>query len=154
MSTAVFFAGSTLQAVGHAVAAGKALGDVSGQMATLIKLSRVALLGPVLFLLAIFMNAHNRKNGFESAKQKFSIPFFLYGFALALILANSVSLPTSIIDQAKDIETGLLIIAMAALGANIRFSDLLTFGPRALAYGVVIFGFQIALMAALLVFTS
>lgn len=44
-------AGATLQEVGHVVAAGAAVGGVEGDLALLVKLSRVVLLAPVLMLL-------------------------------------------------------------------------------------------------------
>jgi uncharacterized membrane protein YadS len=72
------WAGTTIHAVPQAVAAGFAFSEKAGGLATLVKLVRVALLAPLLLILA-FAYAGSRK---DRVKVHYSrlIPPFLWGF--------------------------------------------------------------------------
>lgn len=56
-------AGATLQEVGHVVAAGAAVGGSAGDLAVLVKLSRVVLLAPVLMFLGWWLRAERAAAG-------------------------------------------------------------------------------------------
>ncbi|MDX5325856.1 MAG: putative sulfate exporter family transporter [Bacteroidota bacterium] len=139
-------AGSSLQAVGHAIAAGMAISPTAGHLATVVKMGRVALLGPGLLILGW---AKNRERKDEKLPRQ-KLPFFIYGFILAFILGNLFPLPEIILDGASKLENLFLIFAMTAIGMNIRFRDLKTSGPRALLIGIFVFSFQILFILGLL----
>ena len=80
------WAGSTLHAVPQAVAAGFAFSERAGGLATLVKLVRVALLAPLLVVLA-FAYARSRKDRITVHYGRL-VPPFLWGF-FALFLLNS-----------------------------------------------------------------
>jgi uncharacterized integral membrane protein (TIGR00698 family) len=123
------WAGTTIHAVPQVVAAGFAYSAAAGALATLVKLVRVTLLAPFLFVLGI---VHARKRG-KAVAIPYSrlVPTFVYGF-LALSLANTLSLmPTlvfrfgtvSLADLLANLGELLLTLSMAAMGleVNIRF---------------------------------
>jgi uncharacterized integral membrane protein (TIGR00698 family) len=138
------WAGTTIHAVPQAVAAGFAYSARAGGLATLVKLVRVALLAPLLLILA-FSYARSRK---DRVKVHYSrlIPPFLRGF-LALFALNSLGfLPilqfqngssvgsASILTEAGNL---LLTLSMAALGLEVNVRVLAKAGGAAMAAGAL-----------------
>jgi len=116
------YAGSTLHEVAHAVGAGNAMGGEIANVAIIVKMIRVMLLVPVLLILGYWVAVQRRKypsDGNTSAsKGKIAVPWFAIGF-LAVIGFNSFDLlPQAAVDAINYIDTFLLTMAMAALGAE------------------------------------
>lgn len=136
------WAGSTLHAVPQAVAAGFAFSERAGGLATLVKLVRVALLAPLLVVLA-FAYARSRKDRITVHYGRL-VPPFLWGF-FALFLLNSFGVLPSLQFQSgykvasADVlaEAGniLLTLSMAAMGLEVNLKLLLKVGGAALAAG-------------------
>jgi uncharacterized integral membrane protein (TIGR00698 family) len=133
-------AGGTLQAVGQAVAAGAVMGEESKTMATLIKLLRVSLLGPILLLLGWAM----RNAGGQTKKVSFALPGFVWAFAAFAILSQLVDLPEQLTSTTKILEKFFLAMAMGAIGAGIKIKELWKQAPGALKLGLLISLFQLA----------
>jgi uncharacterized integral membrane protein (TIGR00698 family) len=134
------WAGSTLHAVPQAVAAGFAFSEKAGGLATLVKLVRVALLAPLLVVLA-FAYARSRKDRIAVHYSRL-VPPFLWGF-FALFLLNSFGyLPAlhfqngyhvasaDVLAEAGNI---LLTLAMAAMGLEVNLRMFVKVGGSALA---------------------
>lgn len=113
------YAGSTLHEVAHAVGAGNAMGEDIAGVAIIVKMIRVMLLIPVLFILGYWVALRARRSGAEaSGNRSIAIPWFALGY-LAVIIFNSFNLlPSSAVDTINYIDTFLLTMAMAALGAE------------------------------------
>ncbi len=136
------WAGSTLHAVPQAIAAGFAFSEKAGGLATLVKLVRVALLAPLLLVLA-FGYARTRKAGVTVHYGRL-VPPFLWGF-FALFLLNSLGwLPmlrfasgwsVNLADVLAEAGNLLLTLAMAAMGLEVNVKHLLKVGGSALAVG-------------------
>jgi uncharacterized integral membrane protein (TIGR00698 family) len=136
------WAGSTLHAVPQAVAAGFAFSEKAGGLATLVKLVRVALLAPLLVVLA-FGYARSRKDRITVHYGRL-VPPFLWGF-FALFLLNSFGLLPSLQFQngykiaSADVlaEAGniLLTLSMAAMGLEVNLRLFVKVGGAALAAG-------------------
>ena len=113
------YAGATLHEVAHAVGAGNAMGPDVANVAIIVKMIRVMLLVPVLLVLGWWVArraARSAEGG--AAKGKVAIPWFAVGF-LAVIGFNSFDLlPMPVVDAINYIDTFLLTMAMAALGAE------------------------------------
>lgn len=133
--------GGTLQAVGQVVGGGYALGDEAGQVATLVKLGRVLMLGPIVIITALIMH-----KGSAKLDRKRILPGFILVFVALLILVNVFDIPSEFLENIKTLNKWLLTVAMAAIGLQIKFKDLLTQGPRALLLGSIIFVVQIAIV--------
>ena len=136
------WAGSTLHAVPQAVAAGFAFSEKAGGLATLVKLVRVALLAPLLVVLALGY-ARSRKDRLTVHYARL-VPLFLWGF-FALFLLNSFGLLPSLQFQngykiaSADVlaEAGniLLTLSMAAMGLDVNLRLFVKVGGAALAAG-------------------
>lgn len=116
------FGGSTLHEVAHAVGAGNAMGGEIANITVIVKMIRVMLLVPVLLVLALWVasrkSAATAEGGEVAGKSKIAVPWFALGF-LAVIAFNSFALlPVAVVDVINYIDTFLLTMAMAALGAE------------------------------------
>lgn len=142
------FAGNTLQAVGQAVAAGFSISDESGNIATLVKMTRVLMLLPLSLVLALIFTKSDSGN--ISSKRP-RVPLFVIGFALSSIIASLNIFPLETISMISKISSYLLIIAMSAIGLNIRTKNILKEGKQALSLGSIVFLIQIVFSWAMIV---
>jgi uncharacterized integral membrane protein (TIGR00698 family) len=143
-----FLVGASLHSVGNVAGAGFALGKEAGDIAITVKLARVALLTPGLFL----MNYLSKRHSGLGEKTKFQLPWYLMGFLLISLLLSFVSIPQEISKAASYTGNVILTIAMAGIGLKVSFKKLLQAGKRGLRFGIVIFIIQIMLLVGLLQF--
>lgn len=112
------YSGATLHEVAHAVGAGNAMGTEISNVSIIVKMIRVMMLVPVLLILGVWAARRNAKDGATAEKGKVNIPWFTVGF-LAVIGFNSLNLlPPIFVDAINYVDTFLLTMAMAALGAE------------------------------------
>ncbi len=135
--TAALLIGGTLHGVSNVAGAGYAMGEVVGDLAITIKLGRVALLAPAL----IFFNFLINKSA--SFKENLKLPYYIIGFILATATVTFFTVPPDLINTFRIIGKVLLTISMAAIGLNIKFSQLYQEGRIAMGFGAVIFAIQI-----------
>lgn len=128
--------GLTLPALGNVVGAGHAVSPEVGEVATLVKLGRIAFMMPLL--LAIFLIKRNSAKGAK-------FPWFILGFAVAFALAQGQVLPNVVVSWGTAAGKWLLVVAMAAVGAKIKLGPLLKLSKRGLFHGLGLFVFQVIL---------
>ncbi|MBU3631009.1 YeiH family protein [Polynucleobacter sp. AP-Melu-500A-A1] len=125
--SAGIFLGATIHDVAQVVAAGMLFGSEAGDVATVVKLFRVALLLPVVLFISIFF-------GTQSSTAKFGwgslrlIPTFLLGFVALSIVASMQILPSSLTQQISCLSRWMLVIAIAAAGLKTNFQELAKLG--------------------------
>jgi uncharacterized integral membrane protein (TIGR00698 family) len=120
------FIGGTIHDVAQVVGAGYTISNETGDIATYVKLLRVAMLLPAVFAIS-FLYARSSGKG-ESARA--TLPMFLVGFAV-LVVVNSIGLVPRIgIDIANDVSRWCLVAAIAALGMKTSFKALFAVGWR------------------------
>jgi len=138
-------AGNTLQAVGQVVAAGFFVSDTAGETATLVKMTRILMLFPLLMILIYFaVRTHRRYRHLDLAHiQKPAFPLFILGFVLFTLIPTFGLLPQSAIGMISTASHYLLITAMAAIGLKITFKSILRDGRMALGIGSMVFVIQI-----------
>ena len=121
------FIGATIHDVAQVVAAGMLFGPEAGDVATVVKLFRVALLLPVVLVISIFFGAQksSQKIGWGSLRL---IPIFLLGFVALSIIASMQILPTGVTHQIGGISRWMLVIAIAAAGLKTNFQELAKLG--------------------------
>ncbi len=142
-----YLIGGVLQAIGQVVAAGFSLSDQIGDSATLVKMLRVLMIGPVVMLVSLF----NQSKGLGN-KNKF-IPTYIIGFIICSVIGSLLPGDTLVIPYLRQLAKLLLTVAMAGVGLKIRFSSLLVHGPKALLFGVLINVVQILyILGVLLIF--
>jgi uncharacterized integral membrane protein (TIGR00698 family) len=160
------WAGTTIHAVPQAIAAGFAFGGGAGEIATLVKLVRVAMLAPLIVLLAVLIAHRNAgrsrvsANAIATANISFVklVPWFIYGFvALAVINTILHALPANGVSElAKHAMTNanhagglLLVLSMAAIGLDVLLSRMIATGRAVLLVGIASSAAMIAIVLAL-----
>ena len=125
--SAGIFLGATIHDVAQVVAAGMLFGPEAGDVATVVKLFRVALLLPVVLFISIFFGAQKSttKLGWGSLRL---IPTFLLGFVALSIVASMQILPSTITQQIGGLSRWMLVIAIAAAGLKTNFQELAKLG--------------------------
>ena len=145
------FGGATLHEVAHAVGAGNAMGEDIAATTVIVKMIRVMMLVPVLLILGIWVARRASSTGADGGKGKIAIPWFAFGF-LAVIALNSLSMwlntafdtpmgiPASAVNVINYIDTFMLTMAMAALGAETSIDKFKKAGakPFVLAFTIYI----------------
>lgn len=138
-------AGSTLQEVGQALAAGFAHSPGAGDLATVTKLARVAMLAPVLIAVGAILARNARREDGEEAGNVGGIttlvPPFLVGF-LVVGVANTVGfIPTEVARVMQTASIMLTAAAMAGIGLGVHLGVLRDIGGKAVLLGVIGFAF-------------
>lgn len=134
--------GNTLQAVGQVVAAGFSVSEAAGQIATIIKMTRILMLFPLVFILLLAL-AGRKREGAEASKHRPRMPLFIVGFVLFSLVPTFSLLPGAWIAALKSVSHDALIVAMAGIGLRITFDSILRQGRSALAAGTLVFAVQI-----------
>jgi len=143
--------GNTLQAVGQVVAAGFSLGESAGQTATIVKMTRILMLTPLIFILLFIFSKKGTPKKDKSRKLEIKVPLFIVGFILFSFIPTFQLLPKEQIEIISKMSHYALIIAMAGIGLKISFGSILKDGRSALLVGGLIFVVQILLSTALIV---
>ena len=126
------FIGGTIHDVAQVVGAGYTISNETGDIATYVKLLRVAMLLPSVFAIS-FLYARSGKG--ESARA--TLPMFLVGFAVLVVLNSMGLLPKVAIDIANDVSRWCLVAAIAALGMKTSFKALFAVGWRPVGLMIV-----------------
>lgn len=126
--------GASIHEVAQVVAAAFQMGQATGEIATISKLSRVVFLVPMLLGLSI-LSISNRKQSQSVQLSKLPIPWFVFGF-IVLIALNSFSLfPLGIKDMIIQGNKFLLTIALAAMGLETNLLKIRETGLKPLYLG-------------------
>ncbi len=120
-------AGMSVYAVPQVVAAAFPVSQLSGQVATLVKLTRVLLLGPVVVLFAILFRGEGggAKRGIGAY-----VPWFVALFLVLAALRSIGLLPVAIAEPLREISRWLTILAMAGLGFGVELTTVRQVGVR------------------------
>lgn len=134
-----FFIGATIHDVAQVVGAGYSISREAGDLATLVKLIRVAMLLPVIALVAWVTARHiEAENGASSKAQR---PPLLPGFAVAfaaLVAVNSTGwLPQAVVQAGQASSQWCLIAAMVAIGMKTHLKDMVNVGWKPIALMVI-----------------
>ncbi|WP_099302271.1 YeiH family protein [Bacillus sp. Marseille-P3800] len=130
------FAGGTLHEIAHVVAASSIGGEEAENHAIIIKMLRVMLLIPVVFIL-LFVYEHKKNAGRPSVSLKtLPIPYFIVGFLAMSLIQTFSLLPESLVSILIDLAYFLLAMAMAGLGMKVKFHSFKEVGSRLLFAGL------------------
>ena len=122
-------AGMAVYAVPQVIAASFPVSQLSGQVATLVKLVRVLFLGPVVFVFGLAMRRQGTASA-TSGKRPSLVPWFIAGFLLLGAVRFAGLLPTPAVGAASESSRLLTILAMAGLGLGVDIAALRRVGPR------------------------
>lgn len=117
--------GGTIHDVAQVVAAGLMMGQEVGDTAAVVKLFRVALLVPIV---AVIAWVYRHRSGSVEGRRGPAVPGFLIGFLVLVALASTGTLGPSAVAVATEGSRWLLAVAIAAAGAKTNFVDLAKLG--------------------------
>lgn len=127
--------GGAVHDVGQVVATAAHGGDEALAAATVVKLTRVVLLAPLVALVAI--RARRRSPVVVGQRRPPIVPLFVVGFLVAIAVRSSGVLSDGLLDGAATAEKVLLTAALAALGMGVDVRRLRRLGGRPLALGMI-----------------
>ena len=121
-----FMLGAAIHDVAQALGAGYSYSPGAGEIAAIVKLTRVALLAPALAVVALFLPKDQRSG------KGVGLPWFVVGF-FVLAGVNSLGVvPAILATGAERLATGLLAAAVTATAIRSPLAQLLEAGPRPL----------------------
>ena len=121
-------AGLTVYSVPQVIAASFPVSQLSGQVATLVKLTRVLFLGPVV--LGFGLAQRRGTADAVSGKRPPLVPWFIAGFVTLAALRFVGLLPDPIVLVVSQGSHWLMILAMAGLGLSVEVAAIHRVGPR------------------------
>lgn len=121
-----FMLGASIHDVAQTLGAGYSYSNGAGQIAAIVKLTRVALLAPALAVVGMFLG----KDG--STARKVGLPWFVVGFFLLAGVNSTGIIPAFVATAAEKTAAGLLAAAVTATAIRSPLSQLLEAGPRPL----------------------
>jgi uncharacterized integral membrane protein (TIGR00698 family) len=143
------WSGASIHEIAQVIAAAFQDGKQAGEFGTIAKLSRVALLAPVVITLDLIASRRGPKTHARAP-----MPWFVLGF-IALVGVNSVIVvPAEIKATIVAITTFQLSMALAAMGLSTDIVKLRAKGLRPLALGAMAFAFIAAFSLMLVKLTT
>jgi uncharacterized integral membrane protein (TIGR00698 family) len=132
------FLGGTIHDVAQVVGAGYSMSQETGDVATLVKLLRVAMLLPVI-VFAVTLT--RRRDGDAGGPRPPLLPWFAVAFALLVTVNSTGFVPAAVNAAGSDISRWCLVMAIAAIGMKTQLKDLATVGlkPIVLMLGETVF---------------
>lgn len=125
-----YFLGGSIHDVAQALGAGYAFSMAAGETATIVKLARVALLAPVLAIVALRFPAQLEVSGGARAPL---VPWFVVGF-FAVAGVNSTGLiPVPASQFAAETAAAMLAVSVAATAIRSPLAEIMKAGTKPLA---------------------
>lgn len=139
------FLGGTIHDVAQVVGAGYGMSKETGDTATIVKLLRVAMLLPVVFVVSLVTHM----NSAETARRAPLLPWFAVAFAVLVGLNSAGWIPANVQVAASEVSRWCLVIAIAAIGVKTSLKELSLMGakPIALIVGETVFLAAVVLIA-------
>lgn len=142
-------AGISVYAVAQVMAASSVVGEFAATTATLVKLSRVVLLGPVIVVVGVIF----RRAGLEQAENapvrswssqlRSYVPWFVIGFLVLATFRSFDVITGDVAGNVRDLAKILFAIAMIGVGFGVNVRDLFKSGPRVVATVLAVMCFMI-----------
>jgi uncharacterized integral membrane protein (TIGR00698 family) len=123
-------AGLTVYAVPQVLAAAFAVSALSGQVATVVKLARVLMLGPVVLFFALRERRANARDTESRMALGKLVPWFVVGFVALAALRSAGVIGDTPASVAKTSAAWLTIVAMAGLGLSVDVRAVRAVGAR------------------------
>ncbi|MEO0412387.1 MAG: putative sulfate exporter family transporter [Pseudomonadota bacterium] len=126
-----FVLGASIHDVAQAIGGGFSFSAAAGETATVVKLSRVALLAPVLILTAVGLNlwgGDSQSGALARPTLKQAVPWFIAGFVCVVALNTALEIPPPIIEIGSAASKGCLLMAVIAAAIKSNLAGLLAHG--------------------------
>ena len=116
------FLGGTIHDVAQVVGAGYTISNETGDIATVTKLFRVAMLVPVVLILSIIFHGENKSTG------RAPLPLFIAGFCAMVALNSTGMVPDNVHEILIGFSQWCLVTAIAALDIRTSLKAMMTIG--------------------------
>jgi uncharacterized integral membrane protein (TIGR00698 family) len=131
------FAGATIHEVAQVLVAGSEISPDTGNIAVIVKMTRVMLLAPALIVLGVWV-ARMTKSKVEH-KISETIPWFAVMFIVVVGFNSLGLLPQLVVNSINHVDTFLLTLAMAALGVETNLTKIKHIGLKPLYFSLFLF---------------
>jgi uncharacterized integral membrane protein (TIGR00698 family) len=125
-----FLVGASIHDVAQAIGAGFAVSDAAGAQATVVKLTRVALLAPLVTLAALWISKVQPIATTGRGARVPILPGFILAFLALVGLSSLVPMPPALAGHALTLSKTLLLLAVTATAMRTRTDLLLELGWR------------------------
>jgi uncharacterized membrane protein YadS len=120
------------------VATSSTAGKDAVASATVVKLSRVVLLAPLVAIMGIWVKRSASRLTAKATTSKVSaVPMFVVGFLAMIALRTSGVIPEGWLSPLKTIEQWCLAVALVGLGSEVKISKLFKVGGRPLLLALI-----------------
>jgi uncharacterized integral membrane protein (TIGR00698 family) len=130
-----FLIGASIHDVAQAIGGGFSFSARAGEVATIVKLTRVALLAPMLMLVGLWLARSGEAN--TKTRIPLRLPWFILGFLAVAAVNSLVAIPKPVQGAANTAAQALLLLAIVATAMKARLHLLLDQGWRSFAPIVV-----------------
>ncbi len=129
------FIGATIHDVAQVVGAGFSISDQAGEMATVTKLLRVAMLAPVVLVGSLILRRTQKVSGDDQAEQKRPplLPLFVVAFVVLAVFNALHLIPPAVSEASSSVSRWALLTAIAAVGMKTSLRDIAKVGVPAIA---------------------
>lgn len=147
--------GGVLQSVGQVIASAKFINEDVVTLATVYKIIRIIFLVVVVMAFSRINVQHEEHVSKEEIlqrekKSKVSIPWYIIGFFIFCVINSFGFIPTAVQHTFKVVSSNFEIIALAAIGLKVKFTDLVKEGPKSMAYGLLVGTCQVIIAIVLI----
>jgi uncharacterized integral membrane protein (TIGR00698 family) len=133
--------GASVHDVAQVIATSSTGGDLAVQSATVVKLSRVVLLAPLVACVSIWVRRSS--SGLVAKTKKTDktrvsvVPLFVIGFLVMIAVRTTGVIPDNWLTRLKTIEQVCLASALVGLGSDVRIAKLIKVGGRPLLLALI-----------------
>ena len=125
------FLGGTIHDVAQVVGAGFSVSDEAGEVATLVKLIRVAMLAPVVLVISVLVRRNFASE--MDGKRPPVLPVFVIGFLVFAAFNSFGLIPDAVVSFLSSLSRWALLISIAAVGMKTSLRRILDVGGQAIA---------------------
>jgi uncharacterized integral membrane protein (TIGR00698 family) len=133
--------GASVHDVAQVIATSSTGGDTAVQAATVVKLSRVVLLAPLVACVSIWVRRSSSglvaKTKKTDKKHVSVVPLFVVGFLVMIAVRTTGVIPDNWLSKLKTIEQVCLASALVGLGSDVRIAKLIKVGGRPLLLALI-----------------
>jgi uncharacterized integral membrane protein (TIGR00698 family) len=133
--------GASVHDVAQVIATSSTGGETSVHAATVVKLSRVVLLAPLVASVSIWVRRPSSglvaKADKADKKRTSVVPLFVIGFLVMIAVRTTGIIPTNWLSKIKTTEQICLASALVGLGSDVRIARLLKVGGRPLLLALI-----------------
>jgi uncharacterized integral membrane protein (TIGR00698 family) len=130
------WSGIAINDTSQVVAASSAYSPGAFEVATVVKLIRNALMAPLLLGIAWAWERRTGIAGDTRAGIRRAVPVFVLGFLALSVLRSTGAIDSGLATGLETVARALILVALAAVGLNVRIEDLRAVGPKPLLIGL------------------